>query len=355
MKAKYFLTFFLLFQIILLQILKFFPEFIEQYYSNLFFQYTSNWSRIILSKFPFSVGDFIYGLLILMIFRWFWKIRKTWKSNWKINLLKITNCLSVFYFIFHLLWAFNYYRLPLFDKMKIDREYSDEDLLAFTKILIAKTNEIQVQINQDSTSRVIFPYNHNQVFKMNLNGYKNLSEQYSFFDYKYLSVKKSIFSLPLSYMGFGGYLNPFTNEAQINSLSPIYGLPMTSCHEMAHQIGYASESECNFIGFMASIKNENLYFKYSGYTSALKYCLNNWEVRNPEIKQQLLKTVNIGILKNYQENIDFSKIYHTPIETGFEIFYDNFLKLNQQKDGLDSYNKFVDLLVNYYKFTGNEL
>jgi hypothetical protein len=54
-------------------------------------------------------------------------------------------------------------------------------------------------------------------------------------------------------------------------------------------------------------------------------------------------------LKNYQESEDFWKQYETPIETGFHIFYDRFLKINQQKDGMDSYSKFVNLMVNYYK------
>ena len=35
-------------------------------------------------------------------------------------------------------------------------------------------------------------------------------------NYKNVSVKKSLFSLPLTYMGFSGYINPFTNEANIN-------------------------------------------------------------------------------------------------------------------------------------------
>ncbi|MBC7642696.1 MAG: DUF3810 domain-containing protein [Flavobacterium sp.] len=355
MKSRYILPFFLLFQIIILQILKYYPEFIEYYYSNLLYPNIANFSRILFAKFPFSVGDCIYGILLLFIIRWFWKVRKTWKLNYKNNFLRIISCLSIFYFLFHMLWALNYYREPLFDKMIIQRAYSDADLLAFTNKLIIKTNAIQYEITRDSKSKINFPYRHNQVFEMNLNGYSNLSATYKAFDYKYLCVKKSLFSLPLTYMGFGGYLNPFTNEAQVNSLFPIYNLPMTSCHEMAHQMGYASESECNFIGFLAAINNDNLYFKYSGYTAALQYCLNNWEIRNPETRKQLLKKINIGILKNYTENKDFWIKYHTPIETGFEIFYDNFLKLNQQKDGLDSYSKFVDLMVNYYKIEGSEL
>jgi hypothetical protein len=152
----------------------------------------------------------------------------------------------------------------------------------------------------------------------------------------------------LTYKGFGGYLNPFTNEAQVNDMGPMYNFPTTTCHEMAHQLGYSSESECNFIGFLASIKNDNLYFQYSGYSFALRYCLRNWKYRNEQVYEQLVITVHPGILANYQESEDFWKEYETFIESGFKIFYDNFLKFNQQKDGLESYSKFVNLMVNYY-------
>jgi hypothetical protein len=114
-------------------------------------------------------------------------------------------------------------------------------------------------------------------------------------------------------------------------------------------LGYASESEANFIGFLASIKNENVYFQYSGYSYALRYCLRNWQFRDKKVFEELLKTIQPGILKNLKESEAFWKQYETFIETGFQIFYDNFLKFNQQKDGLGGYSKFVDLMVNYYK------
>jgi hypothetical protein len=349
MKRSYILPLFLLIQIIILKIIRFFPECVERFYSNGLYVYLSKFSRIVLGKIPFSIGDCIYFILILFALKWFWKNRKSWKLNWKNNLLTVLSVLSVFYFFFHILWALNYYREPLFEKMNIERDYTDADLLAFTKKLIAKTNAIQGQITKNDSLKVVFPYSQNQVFEMNQNGYKNLSREYDFFIYSHLSIKKSLFSLPLTYMGFGGYLNPFTNEAQVNYLGPMYSFPMTTNHEMAHQMGYANESECNFIGFMSSIKNDNLYFQYSGYSMALRYCLGNWQVRNEETLKQLLKTVHPGILKNYQESQDFWEQYQTPIETGFHAFYDRFLKINQQKDGMDSYSKFVNLMVNYYK------
>ena len=58
---------------------------------------------------------------------------------------------------------------------------------------------------------------------------------------------------------------------------------------------------------------------------------------------------NFEIIKNYKESEDFWDNYESFVETGFHLFYDRFLKMNQQKDGIDSYSRFVDLLVNYYK------
>ena len=349
MKRKYILPSFLLFQIILLKIIPYFPEMVEQYYSNALYPILSKFERIILGKIPFSIGDILYFMLIVLGLRWLLKKRKTWRLEWKNNTLSILSFISVFYFFFHLLWGLNYYRQPLFEKMAIERYYSDADLLAFTKKIIAKTNAIQNQLTKNDSAKVVVPYSQEQLFQMNIDGYKSLSTKYPFFEYKNPSIKKSLFSLPLTYMGFGGYLNPFTNEAQVNYLGPIYSFPMTTNHEMAHQMGFASESECNFIGFLASVKNDDLYIQYSGYSMALRYCLGNWQGRDVAVFKELLKTVNPGILKNYKESELFWKQYDTIIDKGFHAFYDQFLKVNQQKDGIESYSKFVNLMVNYYK------
>ena len=58
-------------------------------------------------------------------------------------------------------------------------------------------------------------------------------------NYKNVSVKKSLFSLPLTYMGFSGYINPFTNEANINRKIPSTSLTFVINHEIAHQLGIA--------------------------------------------------------------------------------------------------------------------
>ena len=349
MNRKYILPLFLVFQIIFIKILAFFPEAVERFYSNGLYAFTSKAERFLLGWIPFSFGDILYGILIVYLLISIWKARKTWRSQWKNNLLKVLSGFSVFYFVFHFLWALNYYRMPLFEKMNIKREYSDADLYAFTEKLIAKTNEVQFAITHNKNQKVSNPYTQDSIFKMTQNGYDNLTKEYPFFKYEIPSRKKSLFSLPLTYMGFGGYLNPFTNESQVNDKLPMYGFPNVICHEMAHQIGYASESECNFIGFMTCIKNDDLYFQCSAYTVALRYCLENVIMKDEAKFKSYKSTINLGVIENFKESELFWEKYDTFIDKGFHAFYDQYLKANQQQDGLESYSKFVDLLINYYK------
>jgi len=83
-------------------------------------------------------------------------------------------------------------------------------------------------------------------------------------------------------MGYSGYLNPFTLESHVNDKIPKLSYMVTSAHEMAHQLGIASESEANFIAFYNCIKHSDPFIQYSGYTFALRYCYSEFYKLNPE-------------------------------------------------------------------------
>jgi Protein of unknown function (DUF3810) len=336
-------------QILIVSLLSHFPEFVETYYSNGIFPYISRFERIVFGWFGFSIGDLIYGIVILLAIRWILKTRKTWRKKYGQNLISIVACLSVVYFMFTLLWALNYRRMPLYKKMGIEREYTEQALIDFTKRLIDKTNDIHSQIEKNDSVKVVSPYTVEQIYNLSPAAYTNLEKEFPYFGYSHESIKSSLMSVPLSYMGFGGYLNPFTNEAQVNMKLPLYNYPATVCHEMSHQIGYANESEANFIGFMANVHSDDIYFQYSGYSFALRYCINNIAKFDEAKAKSLLPLIHPGIRKNFKESRDFNKKYESFIEDIFEYFYDHYLKANEQKDGLETYSKFTGLLVNYYK------
>ncbi|MBP8066835.1 MAG: DUF3810 domain-containing protein [Flavobacterium sp.] len=349
MNRKLILPLFLIVQLVGLRILSLFPETVERFYSTGFYPFLATISRITLGNISFSVGDVLYGIVIFLLLRWFWKKRKSWKAEWKSNLLSLVGFVSVFYFLFNVLWALNYLRVPMYQKLNIEREYSQKDLLTFTQQLIVKTNAIHAQLVTNDSVKVIIPYSQDEILQKSQNGYDNLTGAFPYLKYENHSVKPSLLSLPLTYMGFGGYLNPFTNEAQVNNLVPKHNFVVTTAHEMSHQIGIGSESEANFVGFMATIHNDDLYFKYCGYSYALRYCLGNLENFKEGSTKELLPLIRPGILKNFKETQDFWDNHQTFIDVIFHQFYDKFLIVNQQKDGLESYSKFVDLMVNYYK------
>ena len=152
------LVIFLAVQILVINILKNFPEFVEQFYSNGFYVFSSKLMRYALGWIPFSVGDVFYTLASIYIIRWFILNRKrVFKDtlNW---LLDIGATVSLAYFAFHVLWAYNYYRPPLNESLNIDAEYTTEELVAFTKRLIQKSNGIHNQIAENDSAKVIMPF-----------------------------------------------------------------------------------------------------------------------------------------------------------------------------------------------------
>ena len=348
MKKKKLLALLLVVQIIIVNVLGLFPNFVERFYSNGIFPVLSKASRVLLGWTGISIGDIIYFIAIILCLRWLWLRRKTWRREYKYNLLTMAAAFSIFYFLFNFLWALNYRRVPLHEKMGMGKDYELTQLVAFTKRLIVKTNAMHAQIEVNDSLKVVTPYTVEEIYSRSINGYQNLAKPFPYFTFEHESIKSSLMSTPLSYMGFGGYLNPFTNEAQVNRNLPKYNLPTTVCHEMSHQIGYASESEANFIGYMASIYNDDIYFQYSGYSFALKYCMNNIARKDEKLAKSLAPLISKGVRANFKESEKFSEEYDSIVEDIFEFIYDKFLKANSQKDGLKTYSKFVGLLVNYY-------
>ncbi|MFK5878129.1 MAG: DUF3810 domain-containing protein [Flavobacteriaceae bacterium] len=320
------------------------PAFIENYYSLGLYPYISRFSRIIFGWVPFSFGDVLYILFGVFIIKSIVRIIKTRKIKW----LKIIANVSTIYFFFHLFWGFNYFREPLQKSLQISStDYTTEELEVFTYQLINKVNHLQIMITHNDTLKVEIPHSKEVLYNKVENGYAKLSQEYSQFEYKSVSLKKSLISLPLTYMGFSGYLNPFTGEAQVNSLNPMVSYPITSCHEVAHQLGYAAENEANFIGFLSAISNEDIYFQYSGYYMALRYALNDLYGHDKEKYKAAFESINPGIIQNMRESHEFWDSYHNPFEVYFKQIFNQFLKVNKQPEGIKSYNKMVGMLINY--------
>ncbi|MGC6431458.1 MAG: DUF3810 domain-containing protein [Jejuia sp.] len=346
-KKKLVLALALIPQVLLIKLLAENPTFVEKFYSNGLYQYISKLMRWVLGWLPFSFGDLVYGLGGLYMVWWLVKNRKRIFKDFRNWLIDVMAAASLLYLAFHLFWGLNYYRLPLHKNLDLDADYTTEQLVSVVDKLIEKTNRLHLEITDNDYVKVDVPYDKHTIFEMIPNGYTNLKRLFPDFEYTPESTKQSLFSYPLTYMGFSGYLNPLTNESQVNGRIPMYKFPTTTAHEIAHQLGYAAENEANFIGFMAASNNDDLYIKYCGYTFGLRFCLNELYFRDACLFQDAIANVNTGILKNYEDSRKFWEDHENPFEPFFKLFYSNFLKANNQPKGMETYSYVVALLVNY--------
>lgn len=342
------LSLFLLVQILLIKIISLFPEVVERFYSTGLYPIISRFFRMVFGWIPFSIGDILYffiGLtLLISIIRW---IKDKFKNTIS-KIFKLGAYLSVFYFFFHFFWGLNYYRNSLYINLKLEKKsYTVEQLSNLTQKILTQLKQIHVKLVANDSLAVIVPYSKNEILDKTQLAYDALAKDYPQFKYNTVSLKNSIFSVPLSYMGFSGYLNPLSGEAQVNNNVPKIDLPSISCHEVAHQLGIGFENEANFIGFLAATSSEDLYFQYSANLKALRYCISGLYFFDQTKANEFIEQIPKGILKNSKESETFWLSYKNKLEPFFKLFYDSYLKANQQKEGMLTYSKMVDLLIAY--------
>lgn len=336
-------------QILLVKWIGSYPHLVEKYYSNGFYPYWSGFFRSLFGWFPLSIGDILYAILILSVLYYIIKRRERLVKDWKTLLRDIVMVLSVAYFTFYLSWGFNYYREPISKTLSLKEDYTTAQLANTTRALIYKTNELQKHLAGDTINMIRIPYSQGEIFKKTIQGYVELAKKYPGLQYEKPSLKKSIFSTLLTYMGYGGYLNPFTHESQVNSKIPNFRFPVVCGHEVGHQLGYSAENEVNFIGYLVMASHDDLYLQYTAYSYALSHCLREVNKRQPDQYKILYNQINSGVQQNYKELQAFWKSYENPMEPIFKSIFNIFLKANNQAAGIKSYNLVVSLIIGYHE------
>ena len=319
------------------------PTWIEKYYSNYLYPLIYTTHDFFFNKFSYSIGDLLYGIGIIFIPILFFNLLRK-KLSICLTFINTASIFSLIFLIFNLNWGLNYYRLPLNEKMNLKIEYNKVELINTLNYLVQSTNLLHLKLTNDIDEAVKISYGLDQIIEI-------ICREFNFnqkFEQKPF-LKKSLWSNVLNYMGFAGYLNPFTLESNINQNIPKLNLIVTAAHEIAHQIGFASESEANFIAFISSFKNSDPYIQYAGLTFAINYCYSELLKIDPVKAKKYIKLLNPGILDNYKEISKFWYQYKNPFEPMIKKSYDFYLKANGQSRGIKSYDGMVGLIIGYHK------
>ena len=344
---------------ILIKWASWYPGWVENYYTYGIYPIITKIQRFLFGWIPFSIGDLFYAfLLIVVIFRSFKFFRLLFQKKLTRGYFVAAMQQAIFFFLFvyvffNLLWGLNYNRQGISYQLGIQvKKYSLAELDTLTGAIENKLNQyaaLTTEAKRNSFAKK------RDLFRESKLAYQNVSKRFPFLVYQPASVKPSLFSYVGNYLGFQGYYNPFSGEAQVNTTIPRFLEPFVTAHEIAHQLGYAKENEANFVAFLAC-KNydESLVFKYSLYFDMYNYAINEVSKRDTSLARTYLNRLHPQVKKDIDELRTFYKAYKNPIEPIISWSYGHFLKANNQPGGKQTYNEVVAWLIAYYKKFGVE-
>jgi Protein of unknown function (DUF3810) len=333
------------------------PEVVVRVYSTGIYEFISDCLSNIFGLFPISIWEVIYVGILVCPFYFvskliyiFFKERVLFKVK-LIKYIKVSiGILLLTYCIFNITWGLNYYKKPLINVMNYtSEEPSYEDLVSLCEEIITITNELRVELSEDSNRVFHIDKNFKTLSVNALEGFKYIRIKNTKMQGNFSNAKPVMLSKLMSYTGITGMYSPFTAEANVNIDIPDTSLPATICHEMAHQRGIAREEEANYVAYLACINNPNKEFQYSGYYLALSYLMNNLYSVDREVYKTLREKYSEELKRDLEYSYNYWEAKEGSVERLWNKFNDSYLKSNNQSEGVKSYGLVTRLLLAEYK------
>ena len=339
-----------------LQIAPHFPYWIETYYARGLNHYTTMVISHLTGLFPFSVVEIgTYTLILYVIIHILYRLYHIFKkpASWKREcahwFLQTLNLACLLWIILSSTWLINYSRVPLEESLKLkNNQHSKEDLISLYAYLIADLNQLRPLVQEDQEGYMISEGGYQSVFQRAPKVYERLSKDYPLFQGDFGRPKSFLISPLMNYTGLTGIYAPFTREANINTAILPQTIPSTTLHEMAHQRGFTEEDACNFIAYLASTYAEDADIRYSGTLLALAYTSQTLAKTDRKALVTLNQTIDEKVMKDIEQNNAFWASYEGHVEKVSSSLNHAYLKANGVSDGIQSYGRMVDLLLDYY-------
>ena len=253
--------------------------------------------------------------------------------------------LNIFYFS----WGFNYSRPSLYVRMELPVENRPvEELEALCYKLAEDASALRAEINENENGVFALEEGYEHYFRLVPDAYEKLGKKEALFSHDTYPAKPVFASVGMSYAGISGIFIPFTGEANVNVDQPPLLLLSAAAHETAHYLGIAREDEANFVGYLACINSSSPEIAYSGVMLALIKCTNKLYSSNKDLYYGVRAKYSEGMLRDLADYNAYWQSFEGPIEEAATNLNDNYLKFNQQDDGVKSYGMMVDLLLAYY-------
>lgn len=300
---------------------------------------------------PFSVVEMLLYVMLLLFAVNVVRIAVSFyrKKDAKEKLIglvvRIWTVMAVLFLLYTLNCGINYQR-KTFSELEGIRvtSYTTEELKEVCRMLTEDVNTYGDVVNRDDEG-VMMLDEHEREYAVE--AMKSLGEKYPEFAGEYPLPKPLAGSWILSVQNLSGVYSPFTVEANYNNDMTDYNIPFTMCHELSHLRGFMEEKEANFIAYLACMESEQAEFCYSGSMLGWIYCTNVLYQVDYDAWKELRAELSEKAAKDLQANRMFWTSYDGTVARVSESINDGYLKANGQEEGVEGYDRMVDLMMAY--------
>lgn len=332
----------LLLCILLIQIIRYFPN-AGEFYAQYIYPGIASTLSAFSSLFPFSVGDcFIVLAALSILFSLFRLLFK--KDNRKKRLGHIGLFLGWIYVWFYFAWGLNYFRENFYVRSNISpTAYTAEDFKVFLTDYITRLNAGYEPVQSLSPQLV-----EEEIQK----GYRHWKDTFKLADpLSVLIPKTMLFSSLFSKVGVSGYMGPFFTEFNLNRELRAEEYPSVFAHEAAHRLGVSSEAEANFYAWLICTHAENSQIRQSGNFMILGYILGNASRLLPKTEfEHFLTSIRPEIREQHKSQREYWQQKYSPgIGKIQDYIYNLFLKSNRIPSGRKNYSEVVGYILSWQK------
>lgn len=332
------------------------PEMVESLYSQTAYYYLARFLSGINKFFPVAAGELLVVGIVLWYLVWtVWYLRHVFRRESSfLDMLKVLFLQWAWLFVvgfalFLFMWGLNYQRLPIEERMDLERRAEGrEEAISVGRRIVEGINRnfttrdasAATGVSQMTVSQPVMLKSIENAFQ--LETMLGRASQGGFSDPKPL-----LLSGAATWLDIRGVYIPFTGEATYNEKLMDCDLPFHIAHIKAHQRGFAREDEANFIAFVVCIKSNEPYVRYSGYLHGMKV-LDFLAKSDMQDVQALRAMIVPGAMADIQARETFGARSKSPVLSGISDGAINiYLRANRIRGGLKNFVEDTPLIVNY--------
>jgi len=317
-------------------------SFVERWYSTGVYPHVQRLLTPLSNLVPFALFDLLtVGTVVVavaVLVRAVGRARQA--RRWRpilATLLNIGTGVAAVYIVFLALWGFNYRRMPMTERLALDRAApGSEAVVALGVQAVEQLNALHARAHEAGDEP---PWLDGRL----RDAFGRVQEFLSDAPHAVPGrLKPTVYGPYFRWTSVDGMVNPFALEVIANPDLLPFERPFVAAHEWAHLAGYADESEANFVGWLTCVR-AGPAAQYSGWMYL--YWQLSGEVGAPD-RARLAAALAPGPRRDIEAIVERLRRGQVPLlRRSSWMLYDQYLKANRVEAGIRSYGLVVTLLL----------